>query len=80
VVAATQLRAGNAASARGAAWLDAEAIGTAKAVTAARLARPAGEIVVRADSAFYAKRIIAVCRRARVRFSVTVRMSGDLRL
>jgi hypothetical protein len=79
VVAATQLRAGNAASARGAAWLVAEAIGTAKAVTAARLARPAGEIVVRADSAFYAKKVITVCRRARVRFSVTVRIDAKVR-
>jgi hypothetical protein len=40
VVAATQLRAGNAASVRGAASLVAEAIGTAKAVLAAQAAAP----------------------------------------
>jgi hypothetical protein len=36
LIAATQLRAGNAASARGAAWLVAEAIATTKTVRAAR--------------------------------------------
>jgi Transposase DDE domain group 1 len=79
VIAATQLRAGNAASARGAASLIAEAIGTAKAVTAQRSGCPAGEIVVRADSAFYSKKVVAACRRAGVRFSVTIRIDAKVR-
>jgi Transposase DDE domain group 1 len=73
------LRAGNAASARGAASLIAEAIVTAKAVTAERSGCPAGEIVVRADSAFYSKKVIAACRRAGVRFSVTIRIDAKVR-
>ncbi|WP_345145100.1 transposase, partial [Dactylosporangium darangshiense] len=88
VIAATQLRAGNAGSARGAASLLAEAIATTKAVLAAQAgsaATPAatepvaGEIVVRADSAFYSRAVIGACRRARVRFSVTVRVDAKVR-
>jgi hypothetical protein len=73
VVAATRLRAGNAGSARGAAWLIAEAIRTARACGAS------GEIVVRADSAFYAKTIVWACRRNRVRFSITTRIDDKIR-
>jgi hypothetical protein len=73
VVAATQLRAGNAGSARGAAWLIAETIRTARACGAT------GEIVVRADSAFYGKAVIWACRRNRVQFSVTARMDNKIR-
>lgn len=73
VIAATRLRAGNAGSARGAAWLVAESIRTARACGAT------GEVVVRADSAFYAKAIVWACRRNRVRFSVTVRMDDKIR-
>jgi hypothetical protein len=51
VIAATQLRAGNAASARAAAWLAAEAIAATRAVVATRTASQGGEIVLRADSA-----------------------------
>ena len=47
VVAATRLRGGNAASARGAARFAAQAIGTARA------AGCSGTLVVRGDSAFY---------------------------
>jgi hypothetical protein len=79
VIAATQLRAGNAGSARGAASLVAEAIATAKAVFAAQGATTTGEIVVRADSAFYARRVIAACRRAGVLFSVTMGMDVKVR-
>jgi Transposase DDE domain group 1 len=79
VIAATQLRAGNAASARGAAFLVAEAIATTKAVLAARPAATPGEIVLRGDSAFYSKKVIAACRRAAVRFSMTVRMDTKIR-
>jgi Transposase DDE domain group 1 len=64
VIAATQLRAGNAASARGAASLVAEAITTAQAVLAAQPQAVTGEQVVRADSAFYSRKVIGACRRA----------------
>ena len=73
VVAATRLRGGNAGSARGAASMVAEAIGTAKACGAT------GEIIVRMDSAFYSKRVIWACRRHRARFSVTARMDAKIR-
>lgn len=87
VIAATQLRAGNAGSARGAAWLVAEAIATTKAVLATQRpsaggppdAPPAGPIVVRADSAFYSRKVIAACRRAEVRFSITIRIDEKVR-
>ncbi|MFF5075106.1 IS1380 family transposase [Micromonospora olivasterospora] len=73
VIAATRLRAGNAGSARGAASMIAEAITTARSCGAT------GEIVVRADSAFYAKTVIGACRRRGVRFSVTTRIDGKIR-
>jgi hypothetical protein len=73
VVAATRLRAGNAGSARGAASLVAEAIGTAKACGAA------GLVVVRMDSAFYAKKVIWACRRHGARLSVTTRIDAKIR-
>ena len=73
VVAGTRLRAGNAGSARGAAWLIAEAIRTARGCGAS------GEIVVRADSAFYGKAVIGACRRNRVRFSITTRIDDKIR-
>ena len=73
VIAATRLRAGNAGSARGAASMIAEAITTARACGAS------GEIVVRADSAFYAKTVIGACRRRGVRFSVTCRIDAKIR-
>ena len=72
VIAATQLRAGNAASVRGAASLIAEAIATTKAVLATQTV--VGEIVMRADSAFYSRKVIAAARRGGARFSVTVRV------
>jgi hypothetical protein len=49
MIAATQLRAGNAASARAAVWLAAEAIATRALAT--RTGSQGGEIVLRADSA-----------------------------
>jgi Transposase DDE domain group 1 len=72
VVTAARLRGGNAGSARGAASLVAEAIGTARA------AGVRGMIVVRADSAYYAAAFIAACRRAGARFSVAVRMDPKI--
>jgi hypothetical protein len=73
VIAATRLRSGNAGSARGAASMIAEAISIARTCGAS------GEIVVRADSAFYAKTVISACRRHKVRFSVTTRIDAKIR-
>jgi hypothetical protein len=73
VIAATRLRSGNAGSARGAASMIAEAISTARSCGAT------GEILVRADSAFYAKTVIAACRRRKVRFSLTTRIDAKIR-
>jgi hypothetical protein len=73
VVVATRLRAGNAGSARGAASMVAEAIGTAKACGAR------GLILMRADSAFYAKKVIWACRRHGAYFSVTTRIDAKIR-
>jgi len=78
VIAATQLRAGNTSSARGAASLAAEAITTTKAVLAAH-SSPTGEIVLRGDSAFYSRKVIAACRRGEVRFSLTVRIDKKVK-
>ena len=50
----------------------------AEAVTIARARGATGEIVVRADSAFYSKKFVTACRRARVRFSVTARMDAKV--
>jgi hypothetical protein len=79
VIAATQLRAGNAGSARGCATLVTEAINTTKAVLATQLTTLRGEIVVRADSAFYTGKFITACRKGGVRFSVTVRINPKVR-
>jgi hypothetical protein len=78
VIAATRLRAGNTSSARGAASLAAEAITTTKAVLAAPPS-PAVEIVLRGDSAFYSRTVIAACRRGEVRFSLTVRIDKKVK-
>jgi len=73
VVTTARLRGGDAGSARGAASLLAEALGTARAAGAT------GMIVARADSAFYAGAFVAACRRAAAYFSVTVRMDPKIR-
>jgi hypothetical protein len=73
VIAATRLRGGNAASARGAASLATQAIGTARDCGCA------GVIVVRLDSAFYNAAVIGAIRRAGARFSVTVPMNASIR-
>ena len=72
-VAATRLRGGNAPSARGAAGLAAQAIGTARASGAT------GTIVVRMDSAYYAAAVIAAVRRNEARFSVTAPVTAAVR-
>jgi hypothetical protein len=67
VIVATRLRKGSANSARGAARLVADAIKTS------RSAGVSGQIVLRADSAYYGREVIAAARRHRVRFSITAR-------
>ena len=73
VIAATRLRGGNAASARGAA-----SFATAS-VTTARSAGCSGTLVARADSAFYSAAFTGAVRRAGAFFSVTVRMDPKVR-
>ena len=72
VIAATRLRGGNSASARGAASLAARAIGTARDCGCT------GTIVVRLDSAFYNAAVIGAVRRGGARFSVTVPMNASI--
>jgi hypothetical protein len=67
VVAATRLRGGSAAAARGGASLITEA------VTTARHAGATGQILVRADSAHYGGAVTTACRRSGAEFSITVR-------
>ena len=73
VIAATRLRGGNAASARGAASLAAQAIGTARDCGCA------GLIIVRMDSAFYNASVVSAIRGQGARFSVTVPVNSSIR-
>ena len=73
VIAATRLRGGSAASARGAASLAARAIGTARDCGCT------GTIVVRMDSAYNNAAVIGAVRAQRARFSVTVPMNTSIR-
>jgi hypothetical protein len=67
VIVATRLRKGSANSARGAARLVADAVKTTQACGAT------GLLIVRADSAFYGRDVIAAIRRVGARFSITAR-------
>jgi hypothetical protein len=73
VIAATRLRGGNAASARGAASFATEAAATARASGCS------GILVVRADSAFYSAAFTGAVRAAGAFFSVTVQMNPHVR-
>ena len=73
VIAATRLRGGNAASARGAASLAVRGIGTARACGCT------GIIIVRLDSAYYNAAVIGAVRGQDARFSVTVPMNSSIR-
>ena len=73
VIAATRLRGGNAASARGAASLAVQAIGTARECGCT------GTIIVRLDSAYYNAAVIGAVRGHGARFSVTVPMNSSIR-
>jgi hypothetical protein len=73
VIACTRLRGGNAASARGAASMAAQAIGTARDCGCA------GTISVRMDSAFYNAAVPGAVCRGGARFSVTVPVNSSIR-
>jgi hypothetical protein len=73
VIGPVRLRGGNAPSARGAARLAAEAVGTA------RQAGCTGILVTRLDSAFYHAGVIGTLRRLGSCFSVTVPMNTSVR-
>jgi hypothetical protein len=73
VIAATRLRGGNAASARGAASLAVQAIGTARDCGCT------GTIIVRLDSAYYNAAVIGAVRSQGARFSVTVPANASIR-
>jgi hypothetical protein len=73
VLGPVRLRGGSAGSARGAAGLAAEAIGTA------REAGCTGKILVRFDSAFYNSAVIRTVRRHGASFSVTVPANSSVR-
>jgi hypothetical protein len=73
VAAAARLRGGNAPSARGAASLAAQAIGTARACGCT------GTVIVRMDSAYYSAAVIAAVRRSGARFSVTAPVNSAIR-
>jgi hypothetical protein len=73
VIAATRLRGGNAASARGAASL------AAQAITTARDCGCTGTIIVRMDSAYYNAAVTGAVRRGGARFPVTTPMNSSIR-
>jgi hypothetical protein len=73
VIAATRLRGGNAASARGAASLAARAIGTARDCGCT------GMIIVRMDSAYYNASVIGAILSQGARFSVTAPVNSSIR-
>jgi Transposase DDE domain group 1 len=73
VLGPVRLRGGNAGSARGAAGLTAEAIGTA------REAGCTGKVIARFDSAFYNSAVIRTAVRHGAHFSVTVPTNSSVR-
>lgn len=73
MIVASRLRKGSAGSAKGAASLIAEAVTTIRAMGAT------GMILVRADSAFFSHKVVAACRRAKVRFSLAVAQRKKVR-
>lgn len=69
----SRLRGGNASSGRGAGTFVTETI------SRVRDAGATGRLTFRADSGFYAREVLAACRRADVRFSVTARKNTAIR-
>jgi hypothetical protein len=72
VIARARLRAGNTASARGAGRILAQAISTARAAGAA------GQVLARADSAYYGWAFVGTAIRHQAWFSVTARMTPSV--
>lgn len=68
VIAAARLRKGNTVSGKGAARLIADAI------SAARAAGVSGQVMIRADSGYYRRDVIAAAMQGKAWFSVTARM------
>ena len=68
-----RLREGRSNTARGAAHFLRETVGRV------RYAGAKGQLTVRADSGFYTHSVAAVCRKVKVRFSITVRQHQTLR-
>ena len=68
-----RLREGRANTARGAAHFLRETLGRV------RYSGAKGQLTVRADSGFYTHAVVAVCRKMKVRFSITVRQHQGLR-
>jgi hypothetical protein len=68
-----RLRGGNANSGRSAGHFLRETIGRVRSAGAT------GELTVRADSGFYARGVVGVCRALDVRFSITVRQHRSVR-
>ena len=48
-------------------------------ISRVRYAGAKGQLTVRADSGFYTHAIVAVCRKKKVRFSLTIRQHQSLR-
>ena len=69
----SRLREGRANTVRGAAHFLRETVGRV------RYAGARGQLTVQADSGFYAHAIVAVCRKMKVRFSITIRQHKSLR-
>jgi hypothetical protein len=73
VICGTRLRSGKANSARGAASFVTESIGSSRA------AGVTGDLIVRADSAFYSAAVVHACLDADAYFSITVTMDPKIK-
>ncbi|AGP53167.1 hypothetical protein M271_07735 [Streptomyces rapamycinicus NRRL 5491] len=73
VIATVRMRRGKAADSRGAPKLVSEALATARGIGCT------GMRILRADSQFYNAGVIAACRRAGARFSITCGMNPSVR-
>jgi hypothetical protein len=71
-VVGARLRGGNAHTARGATDF------LVRVFNRLRRAGATGEMVLRADSGFYSRKVVEACRREKVAFSITVKMSKAL--
>ena len=67
-----RLREGRANTARGAAHFLRETVGRV------RHAGATGQLTMRADSGFYTHGVVSVCRKTKVRFSITIRQGASL--